>query len=239
MCKQSFSIEIYFDSLFECACTHKQTNFSWESAAQWFHQIASNADPDTHARLERHHTRCSLRKLSGPMHFTDIASSIARQKARIDIIERYNQRNRSLATPKRRRGMWFAFVFDSNPIFDSNPLNCTTTEKKQNSLQPMENSLIELNWFHFIYRFDECKISSFKCRKNSKQTQYWRWTRKTIVLLMFSVLLFSFFYCILYLCFVVLVPFRFVFTHSNCSTSSSYMHCESSACTRKRQRHQF
>lgn len=113
-------------------------------------------------------------------------------------------------------GYLLGFVFNSNSISDSNAFyNNRKTEQSA-------TALIELNWFYFIYRFVECKISSFKCRKNSKQMQYWRWTRKTIVLLMFSV--FFYFYFILDFCFVLLVPFRFVFIRSICSTSSSYMY---------------
>lgn len=44
----------------------------------------------------------------------------------------------------------------------------------------------------FIFRFDECKTSLCKCRKNSRRTSFWRWTRKTIALLMFSVFVFIF-----------------------------------------------
>lgn len=132
-------------------------------------------------------------------------------------------------------GCLLGFVFNSNSISDSNAFyNNRKTEQSA-------TALIELNWFYFIYRFDECKISSFKCRKNSKQMQYWRWTRKTIVLLMFRV--FFYFYFILDFCFVLFCSFRFVsFSfvqfvqrhHPTCICVPSALHG-----TTKRQRRRF
>lgn len=85
---------------------------SWESNSFGFHQIASDVDFNAYARFKRHHTRCSLRKLSCAMHFTNIAACNARSEqiqTRICIIEWYSQWNRSFATSKRWRGLFKTF----------------------------------------------------------------------------------------------------------------------------------